>query len=204
MSKFDPKIYHRPSDSSQGRRSIRLKGYDYSQAGAYFVTIVAYQRECLFGEIVDGETPKGGVMVLNEFGRLIEKWWHQIPVHFPNVEILSFVIMPNHIHGIILITDDGRGAVSAPDDDGQIEHTGGRTPPLRARKPSLGQVVAYFKYQSTKEMNKMGGTGTITKFWQRNYFERIIRDEREMDRIHRYIESNPSQWADDDENPANE
>ena len=91
--KFDPKIQH--------RRSSRLKGYDYSQPGAYFVTIVTWQRKVLFGEIVDGE------MVLNEFGRLIEKWWHQIPVHFSNVEILSFVIMPNHIHGIILITGDG-------------------------------------------------------------------------------------------------
>jgi REP element-mobilizing transposase RayT len=141
--------------------------------------------------------------VLNEYGRLIEKWWHQIPVHFPDVEILSFVIMPNHIHGIIVITDDGRGAVSAPDDDGQNKHAGGVTPPLRARKPTLGQIVAYFKYQSTKEMNAMDGTGTISKFWQRNYYERIIRDEREMDRIHRYIESNPSMWAVDAENPAN-
>ena len=80
-------------------------------------------------------------------------------------------------------------------------NTGRGTLPLQ--QPTLGQIVAYFKYQSTKEMNAMDGTGTITKFWQRNYYERIIRDEREMDRIHRYIESNPSQWADDDENPAN-
>jgi REP element-mobilizing transposase RayT len=182
--KYDPDKHH--------RRSIRLKGYNYSQAGAYFVTIVAYQRECLFGEIVDGE------MVLNELGRLVEKWWHRIPVHFPNVEILLFVIMPNHIHGIIVITDGGRGAVSAPDDG--LDDRGEMTSPLR--QPTLGQIVAYFKYQSTKEMNAMDGTGTITKFWQRNYYERIIRDEREMDHIHRYIVSNPSMWADDDENPA--
>ena len=195
MSKFDPKIHH--------RRSIRMKGYDYTQAGAYFVTIVAYQRECLFGEIVDGETPKGGAVVLNDFGRIVEKWWNQIPVHFPSVEIWTFVIMPNHIHGIIVITDDGRGAVSAPDVGNEIEHAGGGTPPLRAHKPTLGQIVAYLKYQSTKEMNAMDGTGTITKFWQRNYFERIIRNDREMDRIYRHIESNPIQWADDDENPVN-
>ena len=187
--KFDPNKHH--------RRSIRLKGYDYSQTGAYIVTIVAWQRECLFGEIVDGE------MVLNGFGQLIEKWWHQIPVHFPNVETLTFVIMPNHVHGIIVINDNSRGAVSAPDDDNQIEYSGGRTPPLQARKPTLGQIVAYFKYQSTKETNAMDGTGKITKLWQRNYYERIIRDEREMDRIHRYIESNPAMWADDDETPAN-
>lgn len=195
MPKFDPKIHH--------RRSIRLKGYDYSQAGAYFVTIVAWQRECLFGEVVEGETPKGGVIVLNDYGRLIGKWWHQISVHFPNIETLTFVIMPNHIHGIIVVHNDGRGAVSAPDGDNQIEYSGGGTPPLQARKPTLGQVVAYFKYQSTKEINAMDGTGTITKFWQRNYYEHIIRNEHEMNRIHRYIESNPSQWADDTENPAN-
>jgi len=161
------------------------------------VTMVAWQRECLFGDVVDGE------MMLNEFGRLIEKWWHQISVHFPNVETSTFVIMPNHIHGIIVIHDDGRGAVSAPDDDVQIEHSGGGTPPLQTRKPTLGQIVAYFKYQSTKKMNATGGTGTITKLWQRNYYDRIIRNADEMDRIHRYIESNPSQWADDAENPAN-
>jgi REP element-mobilizing transposase RayT len=168
-----------------------------SQAGAYFVTVVTWQRECMFGDVVNGE------IVLNEFGRLIEKWWHQISVHFPNVEILTFVIMPNHVHGIIVINDNGRGAVSAPNDDGQIKHAGGGTPPLRPRKPTLGQIVAYFKYQSTKEMNATGGTGTITKFWQRNYYERIIRNDDDLNRIHRYIASNPSQWADDDENPTN-
>ncbi len=189
MPKFDPKIHH--------RRSIRLKGYDYSQTGAYFVTIVAYQRECLFGEVVEGE------MVLNDFGQVVEKWWYQISVHFHNVETWAFVIMPNHAHGIIVIRDYGRGAVSAPDDDAQIKHAGGGTPPLRSNKPTLGQVIAYFKYQSTKEMNALDGTGTITKFWQRNYYEQIIRDKREMDRIHRYIESNPFNWADDNENPAN-
>ena len=161
--------------------------------------MVTWQRECLFGEIVDGK------MVLNEFGQLVEKWWHQIPVHFPNVETLTFVIMPNHVHGIILITNDGRGAVSAPENEIQNQsdasQTGRGTLPLRW--PTLGQIVAYFKYQSTKEMNAIDGTGTITKFWQRNYYERIIRNEHDMDRIHRYIEPNPSMWADDDENPAN-
>lgn len=188
MPKFDPTIHH--------RRSIRLQGYDYSKEGAYFVTVVAYRRECLFGEVVDGE------MVLNDFGRVVEKWWHQIPVHFSNVETWTFVIMPNHIHGIIVITDAGRGAVSAPDNENKIEHKGEMTSPLRARKPTLGQIVAYFKYQSTKEMNGLDNPGTITKFWQRNYYDRVIRDEREMDRVHRYIESNPSRWADDGENPV--
>ncbi|MDK1119138.1 MAG: hypothetical protein QGM50_10175 [Anaerolineae bacterium] len=184
-NKFDPEIHH--------RRSIRLKGYDYAQAGAYFVTVVAHQRESTFGQVVDGG------MVLNEFGRVVEKWWNQISVHFPNVDTRTFVIMPNHMHGIIVIKENGRGAVSAS--DGKSAKQGEMTSPPRRR--TLGQIVAYFKYQSTKEMNALDGTGTITKFWQRNYYDRIIRDDDELNRIHRYIESNPSMWADDDENLAN-
>ncbi len=184
--KYDPNKHH--------RRSIRLKGYDYAQAGAYFVTIVAHQRECLFGEVVDGE------MVLNEYGRIVEKWWNQIPVHFPNVEICAFVIMPNHVHGIIVITDNGRGAVSAPDGESRIAKQGRET---LLRRRTLGQIVAYFKYQSTKEMNALDGTGAITKFWQRNFYEHIIRNNDDLNRIHRYIESNPAMWTDDDDNPAN-
>ena len=197
-AKFDPQEHH--------RRSIRLKGYDYTQPGAYFVTVVAYQRECLFGEIIDGE------MRLNEHGKIVQKRWDEIPNHFPNVETIAFVIMPNHVHGIIVITDARRGTGTVPGIHEQINveianrgemtsQTGGETPPLRA--PTLGQIVAYFKYQSTKEMNLQGGTGTITKFWQRNYYEHIIRNEREMQKIWDYIETNPLHWADDGENPVN-
>ena len=193
-NKFDPEIHH--------RRSIRLEGYDYAQPGAYFVTVVAYQRESTFGQVVDGG------MVLNEFGDVVEKWWNQISVHFPNVDTRTFVIMPNHMHGIIVIKENGRGAVSASDDETVVDQGEMTSPP---RRRTLGQIVAYFKYQSTKEMNTLDGTGTITKYWQRNYYacpergrrNRIIRDDDELNRIHRYIESNPSMWADDDENLAN-
>jgi REP element-mobilizing transposase RayT len=98
MPAYDPRIHH--------RRSIRLRGYDYSQAGAYFVTIVAWKRDMLFGDVVDGE------MKLNRCGETVQKWWDDIPVHFPDVQTGAFVIMPNHIHGIIII--EGRGAVPAP------------------------------------------------------------------------------------------
>jgi len=148
----------------------------------------------------------------------------------------AFVIMPNHVHGIIIITD-GRGTVSVPhivtttqmdgieqqgggtpplrndavgiehqgemtsplqnDADG-IEHQGGETPPLR--KPRLGQIVAYFKYQSTREINIMDG-GRIAKLWQRNYYDHILRDEHEMQNAWNYIRSNPGMWAMDEENP---
>ena len=197
MTKFDPKIHH--------RRSIRLKGYDYAQEGAYYVTIVAWQREFLFGNIVNGE------MMLSPYGEIVQKWWKEIPVHFPNVETGAFVIMPNHVHGIICILDDGRGAVSAPDDNGEItisrndEMVGviqvRGTPPLRT--PTLGQIIAYFKYQSTKEMNKADNTGTVTKFWQRNYYEHIIRNEQDLQNKTDYIEANPLLWNEDDENPVN-
>jgi REP element-mobilizing transposase RayT len=120
-SKFDPKKHH--------RRSIRLKGYDYTQPGAYFVTIVAWQRECLFGEIVDEE------MRLNEYGKIIQNWWNQIPNHFPNVETIVFVIMPNHVHGIIVITTNRRGTVPVPhiheEKDETTSQAGGEAPPLR-------------------------------------------------------------------------
>lgn len=170
MVKFDPKVHH--------RRSIRLQGYDYSQAGAYFVTIVTWQRQFLFGEIVNNE------MELSSYGEIVQKWWGEIPIHFPNVETGAFVIMPNHVHGIIFILER-RGTVSVPEDNDAKEIfqdnktspnlQGGETPPLHViRVPTLGQVVAYFKYQSTKEINTVESAGTITKFWQRNYASRAL------------------------------
>ncbi len=210
-SKFDPQKHH--------RRSIRLKGYDYSSEGAYYVTIVAQGRECLFGEIVDGE------MHLNEYGEIVQKWWNEIPIHFPNVKLGAFVIMPNHVHGIIYIIEERRGEVLSPRNNlnannlkdsnqgGEIlpnafptnnnldaGNLGGETPPLR--KPTLGQIVAYFKYQSTKEMNKIETPNAITRFWQRNYYEHIIRNEKELQQKTDYILDNPSRWDADDENTA--
>jgi putative transposase len=196
-SKFDPKKHH--------RRSIRLKGYDYSSAGAYYVTIVVQGRDCLFGEIIDGE------MHLNEYGKIVQKWWNEIPNHFPHVKLGAFVIMPNHVHGIIFINAERRGEVISPREspnnnildenmDG-INNQGRETLPLR--KPTLGQIVAYFKYQSTKEMNRIETEKAITKFWQRNYYEHIIRDEKDLQIKTDYIEANPALWDEDDNNPRN-
>lgn len=197
MTKFDPQKHH--------RRSIRLKGYDYAQEGAYYVTIVILRRECLLGQVVDKE------MILSPYGEIVQKWWEEIPVHFSNVETGAFVIMPNHVHGIIYIFEERRGTVPVPkgyreniitpntEMFGVIE--GGETPPLQ--NPTLGQIVAYFKYQSTKEMNKVETTGAVTKFWQRNYYEHIIRDEKDLQNKTDYIEANPLLWDEDDENPVN-
>jgi REP element-mobilizing transposase RayT len=187
MIEFDAQRHH--------RRSIRLKAYDYAQEGAYFVTIVARHREFLFGEIINGE------MRLGRYGEIVQKWWKAIPRHFPNVEIGAFVIMPNHIHGIILIIDERRGTVSVSNDDVYPQAQGGRTPPLRM--PTLRQIIAYFKYQSTKEMNVLNNTGTVTKFWQRNYYEHIIRNKTDLQNKTAYIEANRLLWAQDNENPIN-
>ncbi len=100
-SKFDPQRYH--------RRSIRLQGYDYTSSGVYFITIVTYQRECLFGEINDGE------MTLSKYGKIANECWQSIPEHFPNVELGTHMVMPNHVHGIIVIHDQNhRTAVYPP------------------------------------------------------------------------------------------
>ncbi|MEP7136677.1 MAG: transposase [Chloroflexota bacterium] len=168
-------------------------------------------RECLFGKIIDGE------MHLNEYGQIVQKWWNEIPIHFATVELGAFVIMPNHVHGIIFIIEDRRGEVLSPrdlpnsnnqesqdqttqDQGGVIQNQGGETPPLR--KPTLGQIVAYFKYQSTKEMNRIETEYAITKFWQRSYYEHIIRNEKELQQKTDYIMDNPSRWDEDDENPV--
>jgi putative transposase len=177
--KFDPQKHH--------HRSIRLQGYDYAQAGAYFVTLVTYQRDALFGEIIDGE------MKLNRKGEIVQEEW------FASVNIRKeirlhpeeFVIMPNHIHGIVWIENDASIAIVGAD---------GRPPlPHLHRKPrSLGSFIAGYKSSVTKRIrDELNETG----IWQRNYYERIIRNEKELDAIYRYIESNPLNWAKDDENP---
>ncbi len=178
---FGPKIH--------GRRSIRLQGYDYSQAGAYFVTIVAWRREMLFGEIVDGET------ALNDFGKIVAEKWQWLELQYEYVELGAWVVMPNHFHGILIIHENGRGGSrSAHEGDSRI------TPTPIKRKP-LGGLIGAFKTVSTKQINLLRDTeGRIV--WQRNYYERIIRNEHEMDRITRYIESNPTRWAEDEENPV--
>jgi putative transposase len=181
--KFDPQ---KPFDYVQGRhhrRSIRLPDYDYSQPGAYFVTIVAWQRECLFGEIADGE------MRLNQFGKIVERAWFDLPKHYPHVELGTFYIMPNHVHAVIVITV-GAGLRPAPTEPA----------PTMARHP-LSEIVRAFKSFSARRINELRKTQGIP-VWQRNYYERIIRDDEEHNRIHLYIEANIDNWAMDDENPV--
>ena len=184
--KYDPQKH--PFDDTQGKRrkSIRLQGYDYSQAGVYFVTIVTQGRTSLFGEIVDGE------MRLNEAGKMVEKIWLSIPERFPSVELGAYMVMPNHFHGDLIILESGA-----------IKGAGMNPAPTR---PTLGQIIGAFKSITTHEyiqgVKKLGWPAFDKRIWQRNYYEHIIRNMEETDRIERYIESNPKRWADDDENHA--
>ncbi len=265
---YDPRIHH--------RRSIRLPGYDYSQAGVYFVTIVAQGRELLFGEVVDD------AMQASDAGRMVEAVWAELAGHFPGVAVDLFVLMPNHLHGIVVLGDpasvagadpvppgpvpadpvgagfprpvapgtvgvpggateshgtaatcgdaapalDARGGGPAGGEGGGCaevegpggetpgagdtsagsEGRGGKTPPLRegggfVGQPTLGQVVAYLKYHSAKRINALRST-PYEPIWQRNYYEHVIRDQADWERISEYIADNPAQWALDDENPA--
>ncbi|MBI5953602.1 MAG: transposase [Chloroflexi bacterium] len=176
--KFDPQEHH--------RRSIRLKGYDYSQVGAYFVTIVTWQRECLFGEITDGK------MMLNEIGEIVREEWERTAAVRHNVELGEYVIMPNHVHGILVFVDNGVGATR------RVAPT--TTTSQTLQPGSLGAIMAQFKSIVTKRINGLQNVSG-RPIWQRNYYEHIIRNERDMDRIARYIEANPLRWMDDDENP---
>jgi REP element-mobilizing transposase RayT len=184
------------------RHSIRLKGYDCARCGAYLVTVRAQNKECLFGEIVDGE------MRPNAAGGIVSACWNAIPEHYPNVELDAFVVMPNHIHGVLVITDDV-GATHAPD----VRAT--HASPLRDAHPpapvgmprgpkpeSIGAIIGQFKSAASKRINEMRDTPGAS-VWQRNYYEHIIRDERDLERIRHYVADNPGRWADDEANPMN-
>ncbi|ESA33787.1 crispr-associated integrase [Leptolyngbya sp. Heron Island J] len=165
------------------RRSIRLKNYDYRQSGAYFITICVQNRECLFGGIENRH------MMLNQYGNAVTQIWQQVPHHFSNVEIDAAIVMPNHFHGILILQNPSTVAPSAPDTTSSA--TGSKV-----KNPTLGQVVAYFKYQSTKHINNMRSACGI-KVWQRNYYENIIRNEASLARIRAYIATNPEKWIAD-------
>jgi len=152
---YDPKEHH--------RRSVRLRGYDYSFAGAYFVTICALDRRCLFGSV------SGGQMKLSSFGLVVVEELNRLAGRFATVELDAWVVMPNHMHGFLLIADD------------------------KSPRPHLGEVVAYFKYQSTKRINLLRGTPGV-RVWQRSYHDHIIRNDRSLDQLREYVEENPRRW----------
>jgi len=207
---YDPNRHH--------RRSIRLKGYDYSQAGAYFITICTQDRACLFGKVVNGE------MRLNDAGRMVLAEWNMLPERFPHVVLDAFVVMPNHVHGIVVITnpatDDtattaptivGTGLVPAPD-DGATTRVAPTVGDIVAPTvgdivaPTVGDIVGAFKSRVTVEyirgVKTSGWPPFRGRLWQRNYYEHIIRNERALNAIRQYIIENPRRWQMDRENEA--
>lgn len=170
------------------RRSIRLQGYDYSQAGTYFVTICARNRRRLFGEITNG------AVRLNETGTIVRECWLEIPRHFPGVELHAHVIVPNHVHGILAIHRRARHAVPLREPE---RKTSAFAKPMSG---SLALIIGSFKSAVTRRVRAMRGAHP-EQFWQRNYYERIIRSGDEFAQISRYIGENPQTWEFDEENP---
>jgi REP element-mobilizing transposase RayT len=177
--KYNPDKHH--------RRSIRLKGYDYSQPGWYFVTICTQNRAMLFGDVVNGK------MVLNDAGRMVAQCWCDIPDHYPHVRLDKYIIMPNHVHGIIEITGDeiddtNVGAKNfSPQQNIQSPH-------FRSPSKTIGSIIRGFKIGVTKWFRQHTKIHTV---WQRNYYEHIIRNENDLNRIRKYIIENPLKWQDD-------
>jgi REP element-mobilizing transposase RayT len=208
---FDPEVHH--------RRSVRLRDYNYADAGAYFVTICTYERECLFGEVL------GELVLLNDAGRLVQESWINIPAHFPHVELDAFVVMPNHLHGIIVLTDNMQPLLSvgaqhaapdfelaqhaAPDFCFATQPRAQHAAPLRRNvlgailPGSLCAIIRSFKSAVTKSRNVSAvGCAPAVPVWQRNYYERIVRDERELSFIRQYIADNPTKWGEDKNHPT--
>jgi len=172
------------------RKSLRLKHYDYSSEGYYFITIVAQNREHLFGEIVDG------VMGLNVAGLMVEELWHDIPNDFKHVKLHEFIIMPNHIHFIIEIV--GVPLVGTLDMQTKIINNIQSKRATTRDAPTVGDVIGVFKSKTTNQYIKMVKNNTLPPFnkriWQRNYYEHIIRDENDYTRIAEYIINNRLSW----------
>ena len=186
---YDPEKHH--------RRSTRLGGYDYAQPGAYFVTVCTREHACLFGHVVNGE------MHLNEAGEIARRCWEDIPTHFPVVELDALVIMPNHMHGIVVIGCKGEASdchVSANTRAGMSDASPLRSRPIGTQPGSLSAIVQNFKSVSTRTINATR-RAPGTHVWLRNYHEHVVRNEHELMAIREYIQANPAQWDEDENNP---
>ena len=193
------------------RRSIRLPGYDYTSPGAYFVTLCVQRGQCLLGQVVDGE------MQPSQFGQVAGHYWKRIPLHSAHIKLDAWVVMPNHLHGIIVISGSGGASLASASSTGNLttEETPlsdpgapGDAPPLRQpalqsglQAGSLGAIIGNYKSVSTRRLNRLRGTPG-TPFWQRNYWEHVIRYDQSLDRIREYIGDNPARWPEDQLHPG--
>jgi REP element-mobilizing transposase RayT len=167
---YNPQRHH--------RGSIRLKGYDYSSAGAYFVTVCVRNRKHALGSVRNGRVD------LSPNGLIVLQAWQYLPQRFPRVTLDAFVVMPDHIHGIIILSGD-------PPSDNRRDHTRARG----TQPGSLPAIMQRLKSLSTQLINKANNTPG-QRFWQEDYYEHIVRSDDEMERIRRYIVTNPTRWQD--------
>jgi REP element-mobilizing transposase RayT len=173
--------------SDHNRRSPRLKDFDYAADGAYFLTVCTANRENIFGEIQDDK------MVLSHLGKIAEKYWQEIPNHFSNTYLDEFIVMPNHIHGIIWIENPSINTLVGNADlrSLQINQKKDRT------KMAIPKIIHGFKSSVTRIIRRQNSS--IYSVWQKSFFDRVIRDEAELNRIRNYICQNPESWEDDEE-----
>lgn len=167
------------------RKSLRLKEYDYSREGAYFITICIYNRERILGNVTDGKP------ILNQFGNIVLECWNSLTRRYANIELDKFVVMPNHVHGIIKIIDNVGAIHELPLQSNKI---------VERRRMLIPKVIGYFKMNAAKQINIMRNTSGIP-FWQYNYYEHIIRNVDKLNKIREYIQNNPLKWHLDRENP---
>jgi len=175
--------------SQHHRQSIRLQNYDYQQAGLYFVTICSHEKETLFGDIVNGE------VILSKIGQHVKLCWNEIPQHFPNAALDKFIIMPNHIHGIIEIHSVVENNVTPCVGAKNFSPTR-----IDGTSKTIGSIVRGFKIGVTKLARQ---NTDVHNIWQRNYYEHVIRNEASLQKMREYIFNNPAQWEMDQENPRN-
>ena len=161
---YNPLIHH--------RRSVRRRSHDYAQMGVYFVTIVAQRRACLFGRIVDGE------MILNEAGKMIQKWFYALASRFPGILCDAFICMPDHVHFVIIIPKGDSDSVN----DG-------------VKGSTLGRMIGWLKTMTTNEyirgVRELNWPAFHGKLWQRSFHDRIVRNDQELERVRQYIRTNP-------------
>ena len=184
------------------RQSIRLKGYDYSRSGFYFITICCYQRECLFGKITDGQ------IKLNNFGELVKQEWLKSAEIRKEIELGEFVIMPNHFHAIVIIDRNagtmnlganGRSTLQKINHSSEIQSS---KQAISMKPKSLSSLIAGFKSATTKKINMIRETPQ-NPVWQRNYYDNIIRNDESLDKIREYVQNNPLSWENDQLHPNN-